>query len=66
MTEQAALPPQTGNHLVDAALRELTDIGAAPIGEQLDRIRAAHETLMNVLASSRGPIPDQPTGMRPQ
>ena len=46
-------PPLTGNQAIDAALRELADLGEAPVEHHHDRLQAAQEVLSQVLASSR-------------
>ncbi|HET9129274.1 MAG TPA: hypothetical protein VFN73_14410 [Propionibacteriaceae bacterium] len=59
-----AEPPQTGNQVIDSALRELADLSEQPVGLHHDRLQAVQEVLSQVLATSRdavqSPIPGVP------
>jgi hypothetical protein len=42
-------PPPTGHPAVDHALRELADLGSAPLADHHDRLAKAHEVLQEAL-----------------
>jgi hypothetical protein len=42
-------PPPTGQPAVDDALRELADLGSAPLADHHDRLAKAHEALHEAL-----------------
>jgi hypothetical protein len=45
-------PPPTGHPAVDDALRELADLGSAPLADHHDRLAKAHEALHEALDRS--------------
>ncbi|GAA3577973.1 hypothetical protein GCM10022197_39110 [Microlunatus spumicola] len=65
--------PETGDPRVDAALRGVDDLAAAPVDEHAERLSTAHNALQEVLrtpaeaaAAPRPPAgPRPPTGPRP-
>ncbi len=57
-------PPSTGNRLIDAALADLVGNEQLPVGEQLNRLAAAHEVLVQVLDTSRGAVQTPIPGVR--
>lgn len=59
-------PPVTGNRVVDAALADLTGLEQASVGEQLERLSAAHEVLVQVLETSRDAVQTPIPGVRPR
>ena len=59
-------PPVTGNRVVDAALADLAGVSEAPVAEQLDRLGAAHEVLVQVLETSRDTVQTPIPGVRPR
>jgi hypothetical protein len=57
-------PPVTGNRIIDSALAALAGTQQLTVTEQLQRLGAAHETLADVLESSRSaaiPMPKPQT-----
>lgn len=56
--------PLTGNRLIDAALADLAGSEQAPVGEQLTRLTAAHEVLVQVLETSRDAVQTPIPGVR--
>lgn len=71
MTQQADAPDTldgprtTGNRLIDAALADLAGNEQLPVSEQLNRLAAAHEVLVQVLDTSRGAVQTPIPGVRP-
>ena len=59
-------PPVTGNRLIDAALSDLSTTSALPVAEQLERLTAAHEVLVQVLETSRDAVQTPIPGVRPR
>lgn len=51
--------PETGDPRVDEALRQVDDLGEAPVDEHADRLSAAHTALQEVL---RTPAETGPAG----
>lgn len=59
-------PPITGNRLIDAALADLATGHDQPVAEQLERLTAAHEVLVQVLETSRDAVQTPIPGVRQQ
>lgn len=59
-------PPTSDNRLIDAALADLAGLEQAPVSEQLVRLSAAHEVLVEILEVSRDRAQTLIPGVRPR
>lgn len=59
-------PPVTGNRLIDAALADLAGAAPRPAAEELIRLGAAHDVLVQVLETSRDAVQTPIPGVRPR
>ena len=50
---QLPAPPDTGNPVIDEALRGLADLTDVPVGQHHDRLQRVQDILQEVLESSR-------------